>query len=506
MPLIKYYTPQACYDGRKGFSQSNPTNNPAGRFYPDEYLIAQILQNYLSLKLNNVAIGDRKIIVLTEPWSGTSTSRNPDNKALDDGGHNTVGINTLIFQQIESSSNDNTHTLLLVPFLYGYHHPGMTIDVKNKKAIYLDPYGGLAKYPEAQTLAKQLQDTGFTVEAVATKQQYDGVSCGPILTASMMKFIDEFLSDGKISISGFTANRSDLATIRIQQMLVNNNGALNQQNMLIDEIMLADEQLWRGFFNENNVDNSFINSLVVIIKKQQHFINSLDEQWENTALEKIISIRSFQTAIAQLVFAKDAQFSDKFNLLLDLSQHIFNSEKETNVEQATNEKGFGPSGEIDPIEPEHNEQPHSNEQPSSNTGDVIGVIAGGFVTAYYGTQLGMALGSAMLPGIGTVAGGIVGGCSGWIIGAIGGALLGIAIESACNVLGSLISEWITPKHGTDNEQDSSNSLRQLIENTSDIPTDGQSTEDQIHYPTLFKDHPQEIGSGVIINESEHPQP
>ena len=73
-------------------------------------------------------------------------------------------MNQLVLNQIKLVQQSAKPTLILVPFLYGYHHPGLTIDVVNQKAIYLDPFGTPASAPEVKALLKQLQDLNFKVE------------------------------------------------------------------------------------------------------------------------------------------------------------------------------------------------------------------------------------------------------------------------------------------------------------------------------------------------------
>src|SRR5438874_2645784 len=103
MPLIKYYTPKTCYDGKRDFS---PISN--SRYYPDEFLIAHLLEKYRQTRLLNAQIQDKNIVVLTEPFYGNKR----------DGGKNTQQINQLILKAIAKEQGNNT--LLLIPFLYGY--------------------------------------------------------------------------------------------------------------------------------------------------------------------------------------------------------------------------------------------------------------------------------------------------------------------------------------------------------------------------------------------------
>ena len=177
MPLIKYYKSNTCYDGKKDFIH---TNESSFRNYPDEYIIANILNQYHHKRFRD----SKNITVLKEPWL------NEVKQPIRTGDINTEQINELIIQEIDLAEKDNKDSLILVPFLYNYHHPGITIDVKNKTAIYLDPYGLKKNYPQpVKDLQELLEKKGFKTLIVTTKQQTDQVSCGPILTASMIKFI-----------------------------------------------------------------------------------------------------------------------------------------------------------------------------------------------------------------------------------------------------------------------------------------------------------------------------
>lgn len=310
MTLIKYYKPDTCYDGKKEFTKANGNSS---RYYPDEYLIATILEKYHQKRFPD----SKQIIVLTEPWLN-------DQVVTRNGGANTGIINNLILQKIELAEKN---TLLLVPFLYGYHHPGISIDISNKTAIYLDPYGHNAHYPEVRTLQELLLKKGFKVLTVTTEQQKrtsDFVSCGPILTASMIKFMEEFMVMGSISVNDFKAPRPNLGTERLFQMYVNNN-ALKEGQYLVDEVMLADEALWNKVFQEQKLPEPISQKIVHALKEQKQFIQSLPENWKEDPSQKfaVEFIKNFQSYITECLFLNERDIVCEIDLLVDVSNHLF---------------------------------------------------------------------------------------------------------------------------------------------------------------------------------------
>jgi hypothetical protein len=208
-----------------------------------------------------------------------------------------------------------------VPFLYGYHHPGITIDIKNKTAIYLDPFGHKANYPEVIMLQELLKEKGFTSLTVTTRQQTDSVSCGPILTASMIKFIEEFMAMGRISVNDFKEPRPNLATERLLQMYVNNTG----MESFVDEIMLADEELLSRVFQEQKLSAAIGKKILDAVKKQKKFIKSLPINWEENSSHQLAVqfIKNFQTQITEYMLLKDRYIVYKINLLVDNSKQLF---------------------------------------------------------------------------------------------------------------------------------------------------------------------------------------
>lgn len=314
MTLVKYYKNNTCYDGQREFT--NVTDN-SSRHYPDEYLIAHILERYHRKRFPDSS----NTIVLTEPWL-TDTHQPTRN-----GGKNTLQINELIIQQIKLAEKDIRNTLILVPFLYGYHHPGITIDIKNKTAIYLDPFGADAHYAEVIALQDLLKQKGFKLLTVKTRQQTDAVSCGPILTASMIKFIEEFMATGTISVDAFKSPRPNLATERLFQMYVNN-ARYDEGEGFVDEIMLADEELLSKVFNEQGLSEAIAQKILETVKKQKNFIGSLPKNWEENPSQKlaVVFIKNFQAQITEYIFLKESDFASKIDGIVDVSNQLFDRE------------------------------------------------------------------------------------------------------------------------------------------------------------------------------------
>lgn len=320
MPLIKYYNSYTCYDGRRDFTKAiSPKMENSGRHYPDEYLIANILLKYQKKRFPASAERKHHLVVLTEHWKGSSGSLS--NR---DGGKNTIGINEQIVKQIALSGKNKKNTLILAPYLYGYHHPGITIDVKNRVAIYLDPYGTQAHYPEAIALNQTLIKMGFKTLTVTTRQQTDGVSCGPILTGSMIQFIEEFMITDTISVNGFIAPRPELATNRLFQMYINNTIENAEAKVLVNEIMLADERLWQDFLLEKGIVNPICSALLHAVSLQKKAVLQLPVDWENNPIHCrfVTFISDFQSAITEYIFSNDPQLISKIMPLVEHSNNL----------------------------------------------------------------------------------------------------------------------------------------------------------------------------------------
>lgn len=317
--LIKYYdfyqygtgVEGTCYNGQIEFVKPE---NTAKRLYPDEYLIAHILNKYIATKLFPK---DIKIMTLVEPWKDNSGSR---------GGDKNEAINDLILQTIQK--DQGTSTLLLVPFLYGYHHPGLVIDLKNQVAIYVDPFGRLPAYPETKNLEVALKGLHFEFKVITKELQtyaLDETSCGPILTTCMMKCIDEYLAKGCMTTEGFDAKH--LASERMNQMHINNT-VICQDQLHIDEIMLADEGLWVAFLKEKQINNAdFVKKVLECVRSQKTYIQGLEDNWEDniSAVRKVTFIQAFQAEVTQILKYPTSTNKSNIEELIDRSHAIIGS-------------------------------------------------------------------------------------------------------------------------------------------------------------------------------------
>lgn len=323
MPLIKYYNLTTCYDGQREFTKAiSPKTENGRRHYPDEYLVANILLKYQNKRFPSSAERKHHLLVLAEPWKGSSGSLSSR-----DGGKNTFSINEQIVRQIALSGKSNKNTLILAPYLYGYHHPGITIDVKNKVAIYLDPNGREAHYPEAIALNKTLKEMGFKTLTVTTCQQRDGVSCGPILTRSMIKFTEEFMSTNTISVDGFSAPRREVAITRLFQMYINNTIEHAEAKELVNEIMLADERLWQDFLLQTGIlfNNPIYSAVLHAVSLQKNAVLQLPVDWENDPVHarSVKFILDFQSAITEYILSGDEQLISEIMPLVVHSNNLF---------------------------------------------------------------------------------------------------------------------------------------------------------------------------------------
>jgi hypothetical protein len=309
--LIKYYGSTTCYDGRRQFTV--PLISDVKRFYPDEYLIDHILRTYVETKEVVLSDVSRVVKILYEPWQHVPLSQG--SRTNDgNGAANTVAINDLIVSTVTKldSNEKQKEVLVLVPFLYGYHHPGIAILVKPgiKKAIYVDPFGGLGYYGYTNHIGEKLQAIGFDFSVIETQQQrhgFDGTSCGPILAASMMEFIDEFIMFGDITGQSFQAPRPNLATDRMKQITINNSALDfsdldNVRELLVNELMLANAELWEQFLKEQHISRTVGQQIISVIQQQISYVNRLSINWQNeTACEEIISICRLQSALINMV-------------------------------------------------------------------------------------------------------------------------------------------------------------------------------------------------------------
>jgi hypothetical protein len=321
-PLIKFYqfTPlqntNTCYDGRREFTHPIDSKVKNGRFYPDEFLITTILNKYIATRLANIPKTNKEFLVIEEEWFANEGRS---------GGKNTADINQLILDNVRDVTESGATTLILVPFLYGDHHPGIAIDVKNKSAIYIDPYGNpTAVYPETLALQRILEREGFHVEHVQIQQQsdLDETSCGPILTSSLIKFAEEFLKHEKISTFGFETNKKNLATDRMFQIYLNNT---IEYDTLVNEIMLADENLWHAFLIEQKLrDKALEEELIETIAQHKAYIKSLKEGWhlQPEHQQKVQLIHAAESRLIEVLFLKSDDMHQTFQNIMSTSKKI----------------------------------------------------------------------------------------------------------------------------------------------------------------------------------------
>jgi hypothetical protein len=313
--LIKYYGPKTCYDGRKEFTVPLTPEEVAQRerHYPDEWLIAHILQIYIEIKRINLEMAHREVIVLKEPWQNSPPSEG-SRANNGNGAENTIAINDLILSTISELKEEQKEFLILVPFLYGYHHPGIAILIKPgvKKAIYIDPFGDSEKkYQNTLELSVTLKGKKFDFSVIKTPQQqyfFDSTSCGPILTASMMEFIDEFIEFGDITGQNFQAPRPNLAIDRIKQIAINNSylDFFNIRRLLVNELMLANTELWEQCIKEQHVSKA--QKIIFVVRQQMLYIERLPVNWQQDGVvrEEVASICRLQSTLINALIKRAA--------------------------------------------------------------------------------------------------------------------------------------------------------------------------------------------------------
>jgi len=300
------------YQGRKDTFSQPKSQDKTTLHYPDEFLIAHHLNKYKA-SLAPEKIGDATIIVLTEPW------RDEIGASLRNGTFNNVAIvNKLIFDAIERYKNQEV--LILFPWLYGNHHPGialqLTKDGQRQKAIYIDPRGAPHRYKKyMEELPESLKARGVPLLCVDAPQQTrgndgDSSSCGPILTASFMQLIDEYLAEKTISVHGFLAPRKNLAIERMTLMHINNTVILEEKEddqLGVDEIMLAEATLWQALLNEAQWPTKGIGQKIIqIAERHKAYIDGLKSDWASypESVERVNFIRDFQSAVVEGIITK----------------------------------------------------------------------------------------------------------------------------------------------------------------------------------------------------------
>lgn len=282
-------------------------SQPKERYYPDEWLIASIVEKYARLKkIQNV-------VVLTEPWN-TEKSRN--------GNANTKRFNDQIIQTI----NESKEELILAPYLYHWHHTGFAIhasDTKPQKVIYLDPKGDKKViHPDPKSPPKEVPrephelaidfrtKLDSKMDVVSTKQQHGGLICGFILTASFIKFIEEYQKEKTITTEGFIPYNDPNYRINTLYMFVLyiNNLQINAYEPIVNEVMLAKKELWEAFIEEQKLDDRIYRKIKHALSLQQSFLKKAfqDGHQDNPLCKaKLDFIRDFQTKAIEIIFSKN---------------------------------------------------------------------------------------------------------------------------------------------------------------------------------------------------------
>ena len=331
--VIKYYGVRTCYDGHIQFSAGPPTKNLKKRYYPDEFLIAAILQKYIEKRLPTSKIKNQNSIVLTEDWA--------DEEKNSRSGNVNINLNSLLLDQLYKLA-DKDNVLLLTPFLYHYHHPGFAIvhNNQNKKAVFIDPKGeqnpyySFANYldigtPPFETVTAELSKLGYTFSVIDQMQQDadDATSCGPMLTFTMMQMIEQYIATGNVSELGFEAPRKKLATDRLFQMYVQNTVHTKSvnSNIVIQECMFADVELMAQFFEELPAFTiPQQNEIFELIELQKKLIRTFATPENYSNYEPTIRFFLFlQSKITELVFLSKlktrAELDDQIIKLLELN-------------------------------------------------------------------------------------------------------------------------------------------------------------------------------------------
>lgn len=306
---VKFYESRGgnsrdCYDGGSNGSGVACFGNFGGkldgkateRLYPDEYLINAILRKFL-FKIG----ASEKVCTIAEPWAGSSGGENT--RA---GNANTKKIHDLVIA-------DSKHELILVPYLLGYHHPGVVVDKNKKTVIYMDPFGSNSNVEFQSDLLQKLPS--YSPSLIKSRQQQnDGTSCGPICTHTMMEFAIRYLCGRQVSADAFESPRKKLATDRMFQMYINNNykGIEEKCALNFEEAMFAAPGMMREFLLvDQKVDQkTIIDEVVKITGEQRDFIKKNARNWLvpgslNEMNSYLLCVNRFQSRITELVILGD---------------------------------------------------------------------------------------------------------------------------------------------------------------------------------------------------------
>lgn len=339
MPIIKYYDKNTWYSGREEdfFVIGDTPPKVAALFYPDEYLIVDILRLYCQKRGFHLT---DQIQILHEPWSLNSNDSRDQEKAvrgngnlISEGEENSERffreiVPSYFTSKADEKSSPKNNTLLLIPFLLGRHHPGIAIDPQKKCAIYLDPKAwACSKYPKAECLITLLKEMGIETSEIRIPQQAgnDSNNCGPILAASMMEWVEAFMQGNPLSSVKFTRHRGGLAADRLWQMYINNSsfaeeGKATDLQRLTSEIMLADVELWQDFLKEKQVPEAkeILSIIQTNVNQQKKWITETAQNRQkqgetreskdvsDSAFHKMREIINYQVRMIECLFLENA--------------------------------------------------------------------------------------------------------------------------------------------------------------------------------------------------------
>jgi len=293
----------------------------------------------------------KRIIVLAEPWAGngvpsrgnTTVPRvGGENDAHDEGETNSPGFNNMILAAVDEAREQEHETLILIPYSYHSHAVNMAIHIKNHgsdgTAIYLDPRGNSRfplgkKKPEILALQEQLTNRNFAIHNVDTVQQpIPTLICAFVSTASLFKFIEEFLTIGNITVDGFVSPKPNVKTAYLFQMYINNWQFEENLNypILANEIMIADTHLWTDFIEEQNLreEKTLIASVSDTITQQHLLLAEIFRtESETTPLNqlKLNFVRDLQQKFIELFFIKPESLVNDIEELRQLSNALMAS-------------------------------------------------------------------------------------------------------------------------------------------------------------------------------------
>lgn len=349
MPLYKEYSQGAPTEGRRvGFplykDRKDDTHciddTQVNRFYPDEWLEYAALEKFLKLRNQN----NKNIVLIPETWAGNgrpergnAVRRRMGEKPEDEGFSSSAAYSEQILNAVDQAIEKNEDTLIMVAYTYQWHEMGMSIlvtkDPKERKAIFIDPYGKAPSAEDIIRLETRLKNKNFQIETVAAQQQPRFTTiCAFVFTASCFKFIEEFIKTNRITSEGFQHYKPNMVSAYMFHMYVNNYDQFNDDvKPIVNEIMLATPDLWEHFIKEQNLKdaNEIIKLLRNTLRTQETFlINTVSkEKEEEEPLNqlKLNVLRDFQQKLIELIFIKPADLLEKIKALTTCAYQLIQS-------------------------------------------------------------------------------------------------------------------------------------------------------------------------------------